>query len=144
MLATGPPVVNRISPNALISVFGQDFAPEGTQALSPRLDAAGRIAANLAAVCLEIDGKRAPLFAVSPIRSTPRFRTTWRRGQARVAAIRGCGAEDEQRGPAATATAAAVSPAFFNFPLDPNGRNPVVALHGGGPDLAGAPERFPE
>ena len=143
VLATGTPVVNRISPNALISVFGQDFAPEGTQALSPRLDAAGRIAANLAATCLEIDGKRAPLFAVSPDQINAQVPHDLAPGQARVAAIRGCGAEDEQRGPAATATAAAVSPAFFNFPLDLNGRNPVVALHGGGPDLAGAPGSIP-
>ncbi len=143
VLATGAPVVNRISPNALIAVFGEDFTPEGEQALSPRQDAAGRVAAELAAVCLEIDGKRAPLFAVFPNQINAQAPHDLAPGQARAAVIRGCGAEDEQRGPAATVEVAAVSPAFFNFPVNSHGRNPVVALHGGGPGLAGAPGAIP-
>ncbi len=143
VLATGTPVVNRISPNSLISVFGQDFAPEGTQALSPVLDAAGRVAANLADTCLEIDGRRAPLFAVFPHQINAQTPHDLTPRQSQVAAIRGCGTEDERRGAAATVAVAAVSPAFFNFPVDPDGRNPIVALHGGGPTLVGPPGLIP-
>ena len=143
VLATGTPVVNRISPNSLISVFGQDFAPEGTQALSPMLDAAGRVAANLADTCLEIDGRRAPLFAVFPHQINAQTPHDLTPRQSQVAAIRGCGTEDERRGAAATVAVAAVSPAFFNFPVDPDGRNPIVALHGGGPTLVGPPGLIP-
>ena len=45
--ATQTPLVSRISPNAIISVFGREFA--GTQTLNPVIDAAGGIAVNLAA-----------------------------------------------------------------------------------------------
>ncbi len=143
VLAAGTPVVKRISPNSLISVFGQDFAPQGTLESTPRLDAEGKIAANLAAVCLEIDGKRAPLSAVAPTQINAQVPHDLTLGQARVAAIRGCGTEEERRSPAATVAAAAVSPAFFNFLNNPDGRNPLAALHGEGPDLAGAPGLVP-
>ncbi len=137
--ATGTPVVQRISPHSLISVFGQGFAPQGTRSSSPQLDAAGRVAANLATTCLEIDGKRAPLFAVSAYQINAQAPSGLAAGQSQVAVIRGCGGGEEQRSPAATVTVGAVSPALFNFQNNLDGRNPIVALHGGGPALVGAP-----
>ena len=141
VLASGAPLVNRISPNAIISVFGQDFA--GTQTLNPVIDADGGIAVNLAATCLEIGGKRAPLFFVSPTQINAQVPHDLAPGEAVLTAIRGCGTANEQRSEAASATVAAVSPAFFNVPLNLDGRNPLVALHGGGPDLVGAPGLLP-
>ena len=138
VLATGTPLVNRISPNAIISVFGQSFA--GTQTLNPVIDADGGIAANLGATCLEIGGKRAPLFFVSPTQINAQVPHDLTPGEAALTVTRGCGTANEQRSEAASATVAAVSPAFFNVPLNLDGRNPLVALHGGGPNLVGAPD----
>ena len=53
---------------------------------------------------------------------------------------RGCGTANEQRSAAASATVAAVSPAFFNVPLNRDGRNPLIALHGGGPTWPARPD----
>ena len=138
VLATGAPAVNRISPNALISVFGQDLAPQGTLATDPALNPAGRVAANLAATCLETGGKRAPLFVVTPGQINAQVPHDLAPGEAALTVIRGCGTANEQRSAAASATVAAVSPAFFNLVNNADGRNPLVALHGGGRDLAGA------
>ncbi len=143
VLAAGTPIVSRISPNAIVSVFGQAFAPQGTQARSPVLDAEGRIAAELAAACLEIDGKRAPLFAVFPTQINAQAPHDLQEGRASVRVVRGCGTGEERRSPAETVAIAAVSPMFFNFTSNPDGRNPVAALHGGGPGLAGAPGLLP-
>ena len=144
VLATGTPVLKRISPNSLISVFGQNFAPEGIQALSPRLDAEGRVAANLAGTCLEIDGKRAPLFAVFTTQINAQAPHDLTPGQSRAVAIRGCDTEmEEQRGTVATVETVTVSPAFFSFQSNTDGRNPIIALHGGGPDLVGSPGAVP-
>ena len=143
MLAAGTPIVSRISPNAIVSVFGQAFAPQGTQARSPVLDAEGRIAAELAAACLEIDGKRAPLFAVFPTQINAQVPHDLQEGRASVRVVRGCGTGEERRSPAETVATAAVSPMFFNFTSNPDGRNPVAALHGDGPGLAGAPGLLP-
>ena len=139
VLATQTPLVSRISPNALISVFGQGFAPPGTLATDPTLNPAGRVAANLAATCLQIGGKRAPLFVVTPGQINAQVPHDLAPGEAALTVTRGCGTANEQRSAAASATVAAVSPAFFNFVSNPNGRNPVVALHGGGPGFVGTP-----
>ena len=143
VLATATPLVNRISPNALISVFGQGFAPPGTLATDPTLNPAGRVAANLAATCLQIGGKRAPLFVVTPGQINAQVPHDLAPGEAALTVIRGCATANEQRSAAASATVAAVSPAFFNFVSNPDGRNPVVALHGGGPGFVGTPGLLP-
>ena len=134
--ATGTPLVSRISPNAIISVFGHEFA--GTRTLNPVIDADGGIAVNLAATCLQIGGKRAPLFVVTPGQINAQVPHDLAPGEAALTVTRGCGTANEQRSAAASATVAAVSPAFFNLVNNADGRNPLVALHGGGPDLAGA------
>ena len=141
VLASGTPAVNRISPNAIISVFGQDFA--GTRTLNPVIDADGGIAVNLAATCLQIGGKRAPLFVVTPGQINAQVPHDLAPGEAALTVTRGCGTANEQRSAAASATVAAVSPAFFNLVNNLDGRNPLVALHGGGPDLVGAPGLLP-
>ncbi len=137
VLATGTPVVNRIAPNAIITVFGEDFAPAGTQVVSPQLDDGGKVATKLANTCLEIDGDRAPLFAVFPTQINAQAPHLLQPTQATVEVIRGCGTQDEQRSPAETVTVAPLAPAFFNFVSNPGGHNPIVALHGGGPGLVG-------
>ena len=138
--ANGTPLVKRISPNALISVFGRDFAPQGAPTLSPALDASGRVAAVLAGACLEIGGRRAPLFAVTPTQINAQVPHDLTGEQATVTVVRGCGTENARRSEAANVAVAAVSPAFFNAVSNPDGRNPLAALHGGGPALVGAPE----
>ena len=139
VLATGAPLVNRISPNAIVSIFGHEFAQEETRSESPALNAAGRVATELAGLCLEIDGKRAPLFAVFPGQINAQAPHDLALGQTQVTAIRNCGAENEQRSFAAAIEVTALSPAFFNFHIDAGGRNPIVALRGEGPALAGLP-----
>ena len=138
-LATGTPVVRRISPNALVSVFGRYFAPEGTRALTPELNAAGGVADNLAGICLEIAGERVPLFAVFPHQINAQAPRGLTQRTARFDVVRGCGTPGERRGHTEPVDVAPVSPAFFNFVSNPDGRNPVVALHGSGPALVGPP-----
>ena len=137
VLATGTPVVNRIAPNAIITVFGEDFAPAGTQVVSPQLDDGGKIATKLANTCLEIDGDRAPLLAVFPTQINAQAPHLLQPTQATVEVIRGCGTQDEQRSPAETVAVAPLAPAFFNFVSNPGGHNPIATLHGGGPGLVG-------
>ena len=143
-LATGTPVVGRIAPNALISVFGQEFAAAGTRAPSPALDAAGRVAGNLADTCLEIGGLRAPLFYVSPTQINAQAPSHLTSGQVQATVLRGCGKGNDELLPGSAikvaVAVAAVSPALFNLGGNADGRNPLVALHGGGPALAGPPE----
>ncbi len=91
---------------------------------------------------MEIAGQRAPLFAVFSSQINAQAPHGLTSGRVPVEVVRGCGTPEEQRGGALVDTAA-VSPAFFNFLNNSNGRNPIVALHGGGPDLAGTPGLIP-
>ena len=169
VLAAGTPLVERISPNALISVFGQDFAAPGEPAIAAALDASGRVPVNLANTCLEIrrthiqeegtfslplprgfGDQRVPLFLVSPTQINAQAPHDLTPGEAAVlTVVQGCGTADELRNPLVetwgtivppSLKVAAVSPAFFNVVNNANGRNPLVAQHGGGPALVGPPE----
>ena len=143
ILATGTPVVGQVSPLSIFTIFGQEFAPEGTLVLQPELDAGGDVATNLGGTCVEIDGQRSPLFAVLPTQINGQASDLLQPGQAAVEIIRGCGTSDEQRSPAAMVTIGAATPAFFNFVNNLDGNNPIAALHGGGPGLVGEPGLIP-
>ena len=161
--ATGTPAVERVSPNALISVFGQDFTAPGEPALAAGIDASGGVPVNLADTCLYIyrrrrepewrgrrpnneypfmSRKRLPLFLVSPtqINAQAPHDLAVDEGGVKVTVIRGCGTADELRSVEVSVEVGALSPAFFNVVNNPDGRNPLVAQHGGGPALVGPPE----
>ena len=142
VLSTVAPFVSTISPLALISAFGEGFAPAGTQALSPRLDSSGRVAGNLGNTCLEINGTRAPLFAVIPTQINAQA-PSQQIGRADIRVIRNCGTGSRQASEPVRVEMERTSPAFFNFENNPDGRNAIVALHGGGPGLAGPPGLIP-
>ena len=143
VLASGTPIVNGISPNAIFSAFGSDFATPGASPVNLEFNASGRIADILADTCLEIGGKRAPLFLLSPNQINAQAPHDLMPGRAAVRVIRGCsGSTDtlQRIGEETTARVAAVTPAFFNFVNNPDGSNPLAAHHGGGPALVGPPE----
>ncbi len=143
VLASGTPIVNGISPNAIFSAFGSGFATPGASPVNLEFNASGRIADVLADTCLEIGDKRAPLFLLSPNQINAQAPHDLMPGRAAVRVIRGCGGSTDtlQRiGEETTARVAAVTPAFFNFVNNPDGSNPLAAHHGGGPALVGPPE----
>ncbi len=149
-LATGF-TIQPVAPNALISVFGENFVPHGGGASGPALNDTGKIAVNLASTCLEITGlARLPLFFVSPDQINAQithkmmewFVPGMEKGLATMYVIRGCDTEDERRSPAKSFRFQTVSPAFFGFPLTPDGHNPVIATveRDGVSTMVGPPE----
>jgi uncharacterized protein (TIGR03437 family) len=139
VLSTGSPLVDRIAANAIVSVFGLGFVPDGVAADFPELDEAGTITTKLADTCLEIDGRRAAMLAVRPTQINAQAAAQLGLGPVTVVVIRGCGTAQEQRSQPVNATVADVAPAFFNFLNHQDGSNPIAAVHGGGPALAGEP-----
>ncbi len=55
------PTIQTVSPNAILSIFGQNLAPAGTNASSPSLST------NLGGTCVLFGAARAPLFLVTPV-----------------------------------------------------------------------------
>ena len=142
VLSTGTPVVSQISANSIITLFGQNFAPQGTLVLNPELDN-GRVSTRLANTCVEVNGNRSPIFVVLPTQINLQASSLVSPGIGSVVVIRGCGTGNEQRSAPEPVAVGNVSPAFFNFVNNRNGQNPIAALHGGGPDLAGPAGLFP-
>ena len=143
VLSTGTPQVVEVSPNSIITVFGQRFAPDGTDVRDPILDGNGLVSTVLASTCLEVNGTRSPMFAVLSTQINAQASDQLAPGKASVEVIRGCGTPDEERSPVASASVTAVSPAFFNFINNPDGSNPVAASRNGLPTLVSDPSLFP-
>lgn len=125
VLATLAPAVREGAPNAIASVFGTEFAPAGTGVRNPLLDDDGRIAAVLAETCVEVSGRRAPLFAVFPTQINFQIPDQAGLGPQAVNVIRGCGTANEQRSMDESFTINAAAPAFFLF--NPNVSQAVAA-----------------
>jgi uncharacterized protein (TIGR03437 family) len=142
------PKVRQITPNAIVTVFGENFAPAGTARLVGQADLVdGKLPTSLAGVCVEVGGQRARLFHVFPGQinfQVPGVPTT---GPAAVQVILNCGAAAEMKSNAEMATVQAVAPEFFFFVVRPDGRNPIAALDAQTGTLIGAPglaELYPE
>src|SRR5690606_39208325 len=96
------PAVNAVSPLSIVSIFGTAFSAGSV--FYPNLDSEGRITTILGESCVEIGGKRAPLFAMTPKQANVQIPAEPTFGQASVVVIRNCGKPDELRSAAATVT----------------------------------------
>ena len=140
------PTLNSISSNAIISIFGSNFAPAGTSDTEPELDGQGRVATTQRDVCVEINGERSPILHVFANQLNLQSPTLapGSAGPVSVEAIAGCGTNDERRSTAEMVMLADVTPAFFVITFsDAGGANPIAALHQDGVNAVGDPAVFP-
>ena len=128
VLATGTPVVNRLVPNAIATVYGKDFVPEGTSILSPELDENNRIQNKVFNTCVTVNGQWAPLYAILPGQINFQVPHDTGLGAAEVRVVRDCNSEQEQASNAVNVTVVDAAPAFFNFTNALDGNNPIAAL----------------
>jgi uncharacterized protein (TIGR03437 family) len=134
VLATLTPLVTDASPLAILSIFGQEFAPAGTDVRNPEVDSQGKVSTRLANTCVEINGERAPIFALFPGQINLQSTRTLGTSPASVVVIRACDTAEENSSDPEMVNVAAVAPGFFNSLANQNGVNLIAALHGGGPD----------
>ena len=137
VLATLVPSVSSAAPNAIVSVFGQEFAAPGTSALQPQLDGEDRVSTKMAGVCVEIGGHRSPMFAVLEGQLNLQASDQVGLGPQAVTVIRGCDQPNEERSDPVMLDFADAAPGFFVFANfgGEDGKNPIAALHGGGPNV---------
>jgi len=128
------PTIQSISPNAIISVFGTNFVPEGVARSSGGRDLVdNKVPTNFEDVCVEIGGERAPIFFVSELQlnvQAPTLAEDVLGDGVPVEAIAGCGTPEENRSQMRSVTVAPATPGFFVKTFDgPDGANPIAALH---------------
>ncbi len=133
-----PPVQN-LAPNAIVSIFGSNFAPAGTAREVGAADlVGGKIPSNLAGVCVEFGGQRAPIFDVFPGQLNIQVPSLMP-GDTTVQVITNCDTPDAVASSPIDATVQAAAPEFFYFAHNANGHNPIAAVNAVTGAYVGAP-----
>jgi uncharacterized protein (TIGR03437 family) len=130
------PAVNTLSPNAIVTIFGTNFAPAGTAMQASLVN--GQLPTNVAGVCVEFATVRAPIFAVYPGQINVQVPAVTP-GNVPVQVIAGCDTPQAVATPPVTIAAQATAPEFFYFTHNSNGANPVAAINAVSGGYIGAP-----
>jgi uncharacterized protein (TIGR03437 family) len=120
------PHVAVLSPNAIVTIFGSNFAPAGTAAQGQVVS--GHIATNVAGVCVEFDTVRAPIFSVYPTQINAQVPAVTP-GNVPVQVITGCDTAQALATPPVSVPAQAAAPEFFYFTTVGSGPFPIAALN---------------
>ena len=120
------PRVVALSPNAIVSIFGTNFAPSGTAGQGSAAN--GQIATNVAGVCVEFANVRAPIFSVYPTQINVQVPSV-PPGSVPVQVIAGCDTPQAVASPPVSVTAQATAPEFFYFTTAGSGPYPIAAIN---------------
>jgi|GEM_PF-447240 len=130
LMANLNPQIKKVSPRAIASVFGSDFSDQTV--LAPAVESDGTVSKRLAGSCVEVQGERAPLFAMLPTQAN--FQVPENVGvntSVDVVVIRNCDGPLEMRSEPQFVGSQLWAPGFFVFPQfgGADGANPIAALH---------------
>jgi uncharacterized protein (TIGR03437 family) len=131
-----------LSPNTLVTVFGGGFAKPGQQFLAGDVVPVGRtLPQQLGGVCILVGDSFAPIVHVFPQQITfvmPSIDI----GSTSVQVVANCGADEVKSEPEKVHVASS-SPELFYLSHNPNGLNPVAAIHATTGIAVAAPAKFP-
>jgi trimeric autotransporter adhesin len=120
------PPVKVLSPNAIVTVFGTNFAPAGTATQAGLVN--GQLPTNLDDVCVEFANVRAPIFAVYPNQVNVQVPAVTP-GNVPVQVITGCDTPQAVASPPVSVAEQATAPEFFYFTTSESGANPIAAIN---------------
>jgi uncharacterized protein (TIGR03437 family) len=137
------PQVTAASYNSIVSVFGENFVAASAAALQPSADQQGTAATILNGVCVEMNGRRTPLFAVTPQQINLQAAVSPGADAARVEVIVNCDQPNALRSAPFHLPVEPATPEFFFFAYSADGVNPIAAVHEPSGALVGAPGLIP-
>ena len=128
------PPVQALAPNAIATIFGSQFAPDGTARQAGPDDLVnGNLPTNLAGVCVgfapnPLGAVRAPVFAVYP--GQINFQVPSRpAGSSTILVTTNCDTPQAQTSNAVPVIVQATAPEFFYFLHNGSGHNPIAAVN---------------
>jgi uncharacterized protein (TIGR03437 family) len=130
------PQVKTLSPNAIATIFGTNFAPTGTASRAGLVN--GKLPTNLTGVCVEFGTVRAPIFAVYPTQINLQVPAVTP-GNIPVQVIADCDTKQAVASPPVSVPAQATAPEFFYFTTSGSGGNPIAAINAVNGGYVGAP-----
>ena len=130
------PQVKVLSPGAIVTIFGANFAPAGTAEQAGLVN--GQLPTNLSGVCVEFATVRAPIFALYPGQVNVQVPSVTA-GNVPVQVITGCDTPQAVASPPVSVAAQTTAPEFFYFTTGPSGANPIAAVNAVTGGYVGAP-----
>ena len=125
--SSAPPVTNG-SYNAIVTLWGSNFILD--EAAAPPEAAAGEGLPTVSkGVCVEMDGRRAPIFAAFPGQINTQAAVRPDQTNAAVRVLANCGQADEIDSDPFDLPLAPASPQFFFFVAMEDGRSPIAAFN---------------
>ena len=129
----GVPAVQTLSPGALFTIFGSNFAASGTQKNAGSTDIVGnRLPQNLANTCVQVGPTRAPLTFVSAGQINAQMPSVGVSGMVPVSVIANCGLSNQATSSTVNVALSSASPELLSFVQNPDGKNPVAAVNATG------------
>jgi uncharacterized protein (TIGR03437 family) len=130
------PPVQVLSPNAIVSIFGTNFASEGTATQAGLVN--GKLPTKVAGVCVEFGTVRGPIFAVFAGQLNVQVPAV-APGNVPVQVITGCDTPQALASSPVSIAAQATAPEFFYFVTNGDGTNPIAAINAVTGAYIGAP-----
>lgn len=126
------PAMQIASPNAILSIFGQNFAPAGTSRKVSGSDLVnGLVPNNLAGVCVLFGNARAPIFLVTPGQVNVQAPQLPASGTVPVQVVTNCDSPLAQLvSNNVSVPVQAAAPEFFYSSINANGQNSIAATDG--------------
>jgi uncharacterized protein (TIGR03437 family) len=137
------PAVTAASYNSIVSVFGENFVAASATALQPSADQQGAAATIMNGVCVEMNGRRTPLFAVTPQQINLQSAVPPGVNEIRVEVIVNCDQPNALRSAPFPLPVAPATPEFFFFAYNTDGVNPIAAVREPSGVLVGTPGLIP-
>jgi uncharacterized protein (TIGR03437 family) len=138
------PAVQEVSANGIVTIFGSNFAPAGTQKTAGPGDLVnGRLPVQLGGICVQVGVSRAPVLAVYPTQINIQIPNNPLSKDAFVQIIQNCGTANEIPSNMRSVMVRYATPEFFYLASNANGKNPVAATDAVTGDRIGAPGLLP-
>ena len=137
------PTIQAASPNSILSIFGQNFAPTGTSRKVAGSDLVnGLVPTNLVGVCVTFGSQRAPVFLVTPGQLNVQAPQLPASGTVAVQVITNCDTANQAVSNTVSVAVRAAAPEFFYAANNANGSNPIAAVDGVTQGGVGDPTRL--
>ncbi len=125
--ALSVPAVNRLSASGIATIFGANFA-DAPRAITSADIRQGELPTSLGGICVELNGRRAPLFAVFPAQINFQVPAIPPGGSVDLRVIAGCDTPSAGYSASVSVPVASATPEFFYSAYAPGGAAPVIAV----------------
>jgi uncharacterized protein (TIGR03437 family) len=140
------PAINRLSPLGIATIFGSNLYPKDPNAVrnvSAEDIAGGRVPENLGGLCVEVAGRRAPVFFWSAAEVNFQVPDSTPQTEVSVAVVANCDQPDMVRSNTVLVQSVALTPEFFYFARRIDGGNAIAAQNALTGRSVGPPDLLP-